>query len=90
MLEVINELNRNTIAKDNGLASSSDAMNHFCSLIIKNSKNCDLESYRNRLEWISCYENLNEELKKSVEVEKKQIDLTLSDKNLSYNTAKIK
>lgn len=85
MNDAIKALNRNTIASQNGSAKDSSAMNHFCRLLFENSFG-NVEAYRNRLEWITCYEELDPELREQVEVKKSQIDIELSQ-NMSYEEA---
>lgn len=78
MLEVIRALSRNTIARENGLETSSDAMNHFCACMIQNGKKCSPDSYRNLLEWITCYSELDPKLKQLAQEEICEMDTSFS------------
>ena len=66
MLEAVESLNRDTIARNNGIKTDNSSMNHFCSLILK-YKIEDEDAYRNRLEIISAYDGLSSELKNTVD-----------------------
>jgi hypothetical protein len=78
MEQAINDLNRDTIVRNNGGVTTNDAMLRFCSLILENSKDIPLEGRRARLEWVSCYSGLTDELKSQVDTMKKEIDKAMS------------
>lgn len=73
MLEAVESLNRDTIARNNGIKTDNSSMNHFCSLILKH-KIEDEDVYRNRLEIISAYDGLSSELKNTVDTLKAEYD----------------
>lgn len=73
MMEAVQGLNRDTIARSNGIDTDVASMNHFCELIMK-FKIEDQDAYRNRLEFVSAYEGLNPELRQTVETLKSEFD----------------
>ncbi len=90
MLEVIEKLDRNTIAKDNGLNSSNEAMNHFCALIMRNRKKCNPEAYLNRLEWITSYSGLNDELRQFADKKIRETETILSQNRVLETGTKVR
>lgn len=90
MLEVIEELDRNTIAKDNGLKSSNEAMNHFCALIIKNRKKCDPDVFLNRLEWVTSYSDLNEDLRRFADKKIRETEAILSQNRVFETSTRVR
>lgn len=88
--ESVKELNRATIVKENGGVTDSRAINKFCALMMKYGENCNPESYLNRLQWITCYANVDESLKKEAEREMKNVEAMLSQNRVIEISAKVR
>lgn len=82
MRKSIEGLNRDTIARNNGIETDAISMNHFCKLIFNQTK-CSKESYYQRLLWISTYEGLNPELSEQIRERLHILDEELS-KGITY------
>ena len=86
MMEAVQGLNRDTVARNNGITTDNASMNRFCKLILEH-KIEDQEAYRNRLEYVSSYDGLSTELRGAVETLKVEYDKANSktdEKGMSY------
>lgn len=86
---IIQALNRNTVAVQNGGVKDDHAMERFCALVLElRPENTD--AYRNRLEIISCCETLSPELKDRIEHTKQEIDREMSKNEYVEETTKVR
>lgn len=89
MEDMIQTLNRNTIAVQNGGVKDDNAMERFCTFVLE-LKPESIDAYRNRLEMISCCENLSPELKNRIEHTKQEIDRQMSNNEYVGETTKVR
>lgn len=89
MEDIIQALNRNTIAAQNGGRKDDSAMERFCALILELRPEAT-DAYRNRLELISCCETLSPELKDRIEHTKQEIDRQMSKNEYVGENTKVR
>ncbi len=78
MLEAIEGLNRNTIAKENGSPIDFNSIDFFVEAVLEHGNRSMLGSQRMRLEWASCFSDMRGDLKERVEQEKMQMDTQMT------------
>ena len=89
MEDMIQALNRNTVAVQNGGVKDDNAMERFCTFVLELRPE-STDAYRNRLEVISCCETLSLELKDRIEHTKQEIDRQMSKNEYVEETTKVR